>query len=70
MSNFHFQGSVADPSDIAARRRAFQALPAAEQAKTIAQFEMLRAAAAAVRARHVEAQTMRALRAAQTNSAV
>jgi len=68
MSNFHFNGTPdrTPDADLAAKRAAFQTLPPEQKAKLIAQVEQLRAVAAAVRARRVQAQAAHVIRTAQS----
>jgi len=65
----HFTGAGAPDATLAEKRAAFQALPAAEQAAMIARFEMLRAAAAAIKAQRAQLLAARAIQSAQLSSA-
>lgn len=69
MSNFHFTGQATPAPDLAAKQAAFRALPAAEQARIIAEFDAAKAKAAALKMRVAEVLAARAIRAAQTGSA-
>lgn len=68
MSNFDFTRQGAPSPDLAARRAAFLALPAAEQARIIAEFDAAKAKAAAIKMRLASALAARAIRTAQTSS--
>lgn len=69
MSNFNFTSQAAPASDLAAKQAAFRALPQDEQARIVAQFDAMKARAAAIKMQLAGALATRAIRTAKNSTA-